>query len=703
MLEPRSALAYERSELIRDESAARVATLARWRSGRARILVASVQALLQPTIAAGGPARPPARASPRRPDPPGRAAGRAPPPRLRARPRGGGARRDGPSRRPRRPLPGRRRPPGPDRALRGRDRRDPALRSHGPADRPPGRGGGAPAGHRVPRPRRRGSGRSAPASARSPSRLPERLAADLARLEGAGEAAAPPPPAASPSAAPPGARALDVGDAAEVWSAVVCPASGLDHLGSDTLLVVDEPGEVAAAAEFLWEQAAERRRDLVAAGELPGAWPSAYVEPRAWKARLLGARTLELTWESGPVEAIDGAPALDDPFGWREPVLPPGRSAGLARAIERWRAADPVPGIVLASDQAARLAELLGEAGIPAGVTMAPGAPPPGAVALVGRSLNAGFGGGPDGLVLVTDRELFGTVRVRRPKALRRVVPRDILERLSPGDLVVHIDHGIARYEQMLRRGGAGEERDYLELVVRRRRPHLRARGADRAGEPLRGRRASVPLPPRWRRVEPDQDPGPEGRRRPRRRPPAPLRGAGRGGGPRLRPGHPVAAGAGGFVPVRGDARPAAGDRRGQGRHGVGPPDGPDRRGRRRVREDGGRPAGGVQGDPGRPAGRGPRPDHRPRRPARPDLRPALRGVPGDRPPPLPGGVGEGAGGDPGRPRRRLGGRRGRDASPPLEGRPLSRPRACSSSTRSSASGSPPRSASSSSAPRSTS
>jgi transcription-repair coupling factor (superfamily II helicase) len=255
-----------------------------------------------------------------------------------------------------------------------------------------------------------------------------------------------------------------VGDAAEVWSAVVCPSSGLDHLGSETLLVVDEPGEVAAAAEFLWEQAAERRRDLVAAGELPGAWPSAYVEPRAWKARLLGARTLELTWESGPVEGIGGAPALDDPFGWREPVLPPGRSAGLARAIERWRAADPVPGIVLASDQAARLAELLGEAGIPAGVTMAPGAPPPGAVALVGRSLNSGFAGGPDGLVLVTDRELFGTVRVRRPKALRRVVPRDILERLAPGDLVVHIDHGIARYEQMLRRGGAGEERDYLEL-----------------------------------------------------------------------------------------------------------------------------------------------------------------------------------------------------------------------------------------------
>jgi transcription-repair coupling factor (superfamily II helicase) len=47
---------------------------------------------------------------------------------------------------------------------------------------------------------------------------------------------------------------------------------------------------------------------------------------------------------------------------------------------------------------------------------------------------------------------------------MRRIVPRDILERLTPGDLVVHIDHGIARYEQMLRRGDEGMERDYLEL-----------------------------------------------------------------------------------------------------------------------------------------------------------------------------------------------------------------------------------------------
>ena len=50
VLEPRTALAYERSELIADETAARVAALAAWQSGRARILVAGVQSLLQHTI-----------------------------------------------------------------------------------------------------------------------------------------------------------------------------------------------------------------------------------------------------------------------------------------------------------------------------------------------------------------------------------------------------------------------------------------------------------------------------------------------------------------------------------------------------------------------------------------------------------------------------------------------------------------------------
>ena len=130
--------------------------------------------------------------------------------------------------------------------------------------------------------------------------------------------------------------------------------------------------------------------------------------------------------------------------------------------------------------------------------------------------------------MFVTDRELFGTVRVRRPKALRRVVPRDILERLTPGDLVVHIDHGIARYERMLRRGNKadGEERDYLELSFP---------AGDRIFVPVEqinriSRYSGAEQPAlsqaRRHRVAQDEAARPEGRHGPRRRAARALRGA---------------------------------------------------------------------------------------------------------------------------------------------------------------------------------
>lgn len=475
-LEPRTALAYERSELVADETAARVAALSAWRSGRARVLVASVQALLQHTIAPDDlPARPREL----------RVGARLHQdallhdlldlgysPVLEVAGRGEFARRGGIVDVF---------PPSMDLPIRIEffgDEID-SLRAFDPTDqRTTGKIERA-----VLLPASEFLLPSAGVAAlrerlgRDVAKLGERLAADLARFEGAAQdplrpapaAAVTPPGATSPlaGAAAAQSRALNVGDAAEVWAAQLAPATGFDHIDPGTLLLLDEPGDIAEAAQFLWRQADERRGELIDAGELPKSWPSTYLPPRDWKGRLVASRTLELTWESEPpadVAMASGARSSGDPFGWREPVLPLGRAGRLADAVTTWQ--EEGARIVLASDQAPRLAEILAEADHPVAVSDAIAeAPPPGAIALIARSLNGGFSGGPDGLTFVTDRELFGTVRVRRPKALRRVVPRDILERLTPGDLVVHIDHGVARYEQMLRRGGAGDERDYLELA----------------------------------------------------------------------------------------------------------------------------------------------------------------------------------------------------------------------------------------------
>ncbi len=461
VLEPRTSLAYERSELVPDETAARVAALASWRSGHARILVASVQALLQHTIRPDDLPEEPQRL---------KVGARVAleqlsrelldlgyVPVLEVAGRGESARRGGildvfP----------------PSAALPIRieffgDEID-SIRAFDPADQRTVRAVDEivllPATEFLLPPE--GVAALRARLGKAADRLPERLAADLARFEGDGGASASPSRVDQPEG--PITRALRVGDAAEVWAANLSPSTGLDHVAANTILILDEPGDLADAASFLWRQADERRADLVESGDLPKNWPPTYLPPRDWKARLAAARTLELTWEFEATGAMAGRGlSSGDLFGWREPQLPPGRMARLPEAVEGWQ--EDGTRIVLASDQAVRLSEILGEAGHPVGVTgTLTEAPPPGAIALIERSLNDGFAGGPDRLVVVTDRELFGSVRVRRPKAMRRVVPRDILERLNPGDLVVHIDHGIARYEQMLRRGAAGEERDYLEL-----------------------------------------------------------------------------------------------------------------------------------------------------------------------------------------------------------------------------------------------
>ena len=199
-----------------------------------------------------------------------------------------------------------------------------------------------------------------------------------------------------------------------------------------------------------------------------------------------------------------GGLSMGDAFGWREPSLLPARSTQLAQSVARWQ--EEGARIVLASDQSPRLAELLAEGGHPVGVSdRLPQAPPPGAIALIERSLNGGFAGGPDGLVFVTDRELFGSVRVRRPRALRRVVPRDLLERLTPGrprrprrpwDRALRAD---AR----ARRGRRGARLPRARVL--RRRQDVHPGRADQPSLALLGRGEPAALEARWRRLGADE------------------------------------------------------------------------------------------------------------------------------------------------------------------------------------------------------
>ena len=76
-----------------------------------------------------------------------------------------------------------------------------------------------------------------------------------------------------------------------------------------------------------------------------------------------------------------------------------------------------------------------------------------------------GFAHAPSGLLLLTDRELFGATRDPAPdRAAKRVVTRDLIGKLAPGDHVVHVDHGIARYVGMTQRTFGDDVKEYLQL-----------------------------------------------------------------------------------------------------------------------------------------------------------------------------------------------------------------------------------------------
>src|SRR5262249_33790696 len=65
---------------------------------------------------------------------------------------------------------------------------------------------------------------------------------------------------------------------------------------------------------------------------------------------------------------------------------------------------------------------------------------------------------------LLTDTEIFGWAKPRRVIRRRRLARESFLSELKPGDFVVHIEHGIAQYQGLVRRRTEGGEREYLLL-----------------------------------------------------------------------------------------------------------------------------------------------------------------------------------------------------------------------------------------------
>ncbi len=243
----------------------------------------------------------------------------------------------------------------------------------------------------------------------------------------------------------------------------------LDHLPPNAVLVLDELSDMAMAEEELDRQVTEIESEMTHRCELPRGLPFPQKPwPELREALISRARAVELSrWASG--EECEGDFRLPfaaaDAYGGRLLEL----VKDLSGASQRRQTT------VIVSQQAARIAEVLSEHDLFATPLSSVESPlPPGALAVVHGSLPEGWTirSEEGALTLFTDSELFGFVKQRRlarPPAGRRI---DFLADLSPGDFVVHIEHGIAQFAGLTRlqtdsltAAAEGEkEREYLEL-----------------------------------------------------------------------------------------------------------------------------------------------------------------------------------------------------------------------------------------------
>jgi len=121
--------------------------------------------------------------------------------------------------------------------------------------------------------------------------------------------------------------------------------------------------------------------------------------------------------------------------------------------------------VVVASLQSARLAELYEERGEPIGVAATIGGEPQsGSLSLVQGSLLEGWQAPALGLYVFGDSEVFGWSKPAPAARFKREATVHVGLDFKPGEYVVHIEHGIGRFDGVVKRIAAGIEREYLEL-----------------------------------------------------------------------------------------------------------------------------------------------------------------------------------------------------------------------------------------------
>jgi transcription-repair coupling factor (superfamily II helicase) len=246
-------------------------------------------------------------------------------------------------------------------------------------------------------------------------------------------------------------------DGLDFYTSLVNDGSFLDYWPENALIILDQPDQIESALIDLETQASELSQVQIAQGEMPaGLPPSNFNWPElAMKISKFGYRlTLEQWGEENTAYVTGFSPA-------------PGYAGRLPEFLEHVeKMANDGRRVTIVSQQAARLSELLAEHNMfVSPVTDVFDTPPLGSINLVQGSLSGGWKIDDSGVDTVfSDVEIFGFVKKRRAVSKRPAPWDTFLSELFPGDYVVHVDHGIARFTGLTRIDLDYGGREYMVL-----------------------------------------------------------------------------------------------------------------------------------------------------------------------------------------------------------------------------------------------
>ena len=229
----------------------------------------------------------------------------------------------------------------------------------------------------------------------------------------------------------------------------------LAYLPDNALVVVDDPEGVRRELDFMHDEAEKVLAERLAAQELPPGFPRPYHTSNELEAWLSAKRRLIMpAWEGVGEDGL----RLDF-------EVMPSFAGQLTRWTERVDALlRDNKRVTVVSHQASRLAELLEREGLAVAARDDIENPPAlDSLTLVPGILAGGWSMGDTHLF--TDHEIFGFLKKQRQIRRRPVARRKLYVDLRPGDYVVHVEHGIGRFNGIITREIEGLTREYMLLA----------------------------------------------------------------------------------------------------------------------------------------------------------------------------------------------------------------------------------------------